>query len=217
MPLPFFKRRRNADGTIDIRARAVVGAAVPPAVCTQAAPDLGDYGTDYPEPLPHYGRLLPVLFWTALLGLAAAYAYTLQAGGTLRQESRLAQDRLRQEAVRKTALDSQLKSITGKLDDLHVLTRWVDLLSPVRDIVVAVLQSANERIQIRSLELQRKEPTVLRYNLQVICTGSQQNFDAMQADLKARLADAGWTVTENPAETDDTRLMVDFSLVRKSN
>lgn len=220
MPLPFFKRRPNADGSIDVKAMAAPdgpAAELPAAIWSKAAPDLGDYSVDHPDPLPAAGRLLPVLFWAALCGLAGVYVYCLQIDGTMRKEYRTAQESLRQETARKADLEAKLKILSVKLDDLHVLTRWADLVCPARDIVTAVLQSANERIQIRSLELQRKEPTVLRYNLQVTCTGGQQNFDAMKSDLQARLTDAGWAVTDSPLENEDARLIIVFSLVRKSS
>ncbi|MDD2765253.1 MAG: hypothetical protein PHE83_14915 [Opitutaceae bacterium] len=218
MHVPFFKSA-NADGSIDVKARPVSSAptATPTAIASRVAPDLGDYATERPEPLPASGRIVPLLFWVAILGALGAWAYSIQQQGIMRRASAQVQQQLRSAQARTSGLNGRMGALAGKLDDLHVLSRWADLVSPMREVVIAVLQSANERIQIHSLQLQRKEPTVLRYSLQVICVGSDQNFTAMKSDLLNRLTDAGWTVTDNPPESEDARLMIDFSIMRKLN
>ncbi len=217
MQLPFFKKRARAGDPIDVQAKPVAATAVSVKAITTIQPDLGDYGRQFDEPLPAQMRNLPVFTCVALLAMAGWGLYDYQQSLTTAAQRKLADRNFNAATAESTRLKAESDGLDGKKKDLQVLTRWVTFRRPVRGMITSIAISAAKNVQIRNLEMKRRDPNILRFNLQINCAGTRSGFDAMRQDLLARLDKEGWSVTEAPADPDDTRLIFDATVSPKAN
>lgn len=214
--MPRLFSKKSHDGTIDVTAKVSTSVTLPPAVYTSAAPDISDYGMEFPPPPPAWGKAIPIIFWLTCIAWVAMLFLTVQA-------SRLADTKLREVKVESTKTSTQLKDLTtrvneltGQAGDLRVVTQWATLSESVREVLISVMVSANERVQVKNFTLKRMDNAVARYLLSVSCSGSKPSFDAMSEDLRKKLEDAGWEVKEAPQDPNETRMLFEATISKKS-
>lgn len=218
MRLPSFKKSpRGAGVVVDAKVTKVKSSVppLPPTIVERVAPDYGDYAAEYPEPLPHQWRFMPYVFWAVIAIALGLYAMNANKNGSLVTRLKTVNAGLTAEKNTGAAIASEAQAIEGKMVDLQKVRYWVGVGAPVRDVALAAASAANERVQIRSLEIKRRDVSILRYTIQINCGGSRSSFDAMRADLVKRLTDAGWNVNESPPDAEDPRMIFDAQISRK--
>lgn len=222
MRLPFSKNPKiAADGSIEVKAVEAVkkvpkgSAPIPKAIANRVLPDLGDYEEEYPEALPESARILPFLGWGLCILVAVAFTWGSMEDSKIRKEKSQSDLRLKAAQGQTAALANKLGGLFAKESDLIVLTKWVSINHPLRGAVMATLSSAADKVQIRSFEIKRRDPAILRYAIQISCLGTRGNFDAMRQELIAKLEGDGWTVTESQGDPEDARLLFDATITRK--
>ena len=216
MRLPFFNRR-SATGPINVRATPVAEAAPAiKAITSHALPDLGDYRTEFPEALPAQMRKLPWVFWTVVIAVAGWSIWLWQQNLRIADNKRTADRSYSVASASAASLKAQLQGLIGKQEDLQVLSRWVAFRHPLRGPIAAIVVAAADKVQIRSLDIKRRDPNVLRFSVQISCSGTRSGFDSMRQELLVKLDTEGWVVTEAPPDPDDARLIFDAILSRKA-
>lgn len=217
MPLPFSKssRGKSAD-VIDVAASPSTPRAipVPPTLASVVAPDLGDYSTQYPEPLPGKFKWIPVAFYSLMALTLAFSGWTYLTSKRISDQLRVVRSEISRRKEEDSRLSKKAEEIAVKMGDLNALQYWANTSAPTREILAAVAVASNQRVQIRTIELTRREGNINRYTLVVSCNGTTTTFNQMREILNKSLSAAMWGIQEAPIEAGDQRLVYDAVLTK---
>jgi hypothetical protein len=153
---------------------------------------IGSQSMDSGTVLPPWAKAIPVIFY-----LGFAFFLLGSASNTFQQNI---QDAKRKELSRvvsqyeaMTKLDQQtLRRLTERRNAAVRMARWVEYTPMTQSILVGLFSGLDDRAQVNSLSIERREGVTPEYAMTMVFTTQQGDVDPLLEKVRNKESEYGW-------------------------
>lgn len=145
--------------------------------------------------LPPWMKVVPIAFYAGFVFFLLSFAYNnFQAG--IYKAKRGAMEEIIRQYQQLIEIDRQTTSRLIEQRNASVrVARWADYSPMLQGILVGIFGSMDDRVQITSMQIERKDGVRPEYALNLYFRAAQGDISSIMKSVRDGLAEKGWQLT----------------------
>ncbi len=145
--------------------------------------------------LPQWMRVVPIAFYAGFVFFLLSFAYN-NFNTRINMERKNAMEDIIRQYQQMMEIDKQTTARLIEQRNAAVrVARWADYSPMLQGVLVGLFGSMDERVQITSMQIERKEGVRPEYTLNLYFRAAQGDISAIMKNARDGLAQRGWQLT----------------------